>query len=331
MLRQPRAGPQSKMIPMAAATLVLVTRPVHRSAAKPDPTGTHAAAIAVDGSVHPEGVHPGGFAIADARSPRLRVLDLGATRGDGIFETISVTGGTAHALDAHLERFAASANQLDLPEPDARVWRDAIDAAIADHEPVAELSVKLVLTRGVEGADIPTAWVYAEEAPDYRAVRVHGIRVVTLDRGYRHDVALTSPWLLQGAKTLSYAVNRAALREAVRRAADDVVFVSSDGYLLEGPTSTLILRHGNRIRTPRTDQGILAGTTQASAFDFFDAAGFETSYELLPFDELVSADSAWLVSSVRQAAPVRAVDGRALPVEGELTARLNAHLLASPN
>ena len=57
--------------------------------------------------------------------------------------------------------------------------------------------------------------------------------------------------------------------------ADDVVFVSSDGYLLEGPTSTLILRRGNRIRTPRTDQGILAGTTQADLFDFFEAEGFE--------------------------------------------------------
>lgn len=316
---------------MAAATLVLVTRPVQESADEPGSHSEQKARIAVDGSVHSPGPHPEGFVIADAHSPRLRVLDLGATRGDGIFETVSVTGGTPHALDAHLERFAASARQLDLPEPDTQVWRDAVLAAVADHDPVDELSVKLVLTRGVEGAGIPTAWVYAEEAPDFRAARVEGIKVVTLDRGYRHDVALTSPWLLQGAKTLSYAVNRAALREAARRGADDVVFVSSDRYLLEGPTSTLILRSGNRIRTPRTDQGILAGTTQASAFEFFDAAGFETSYELLPFDELESADAAWLVSSVRQAAPVRAVDGRTLSVDDDLTARLNAHLLTGPN
>jgi 4-amino-4-deoxychorismate lyase len=316
---------------MASATLVLVTRPVQEEAGGSHSQNGKDATIAVDGSLHAAGTRPEGFVIADAHSPRLRVLDLGATRGDGIFETISVTGGTAHALDAHLDRFAASARQLDLPMPDSRVWRDAIAAAVADHDPVDELSVKLVLTRGVEGADIPTAWVYAEEAPDYRAARTDGIRVVTLDRGYRHDVAMTSPWLLQGAKTLSYAVNRAALREAARRGADDVIFVSSDRYLLEGPTSTLILRNGTRIRTPRTDQGILAGTTQASAFEFFDAAGFETSYELLPLEELGSADAAWLVSSVRQAAPVRAVDGRALPVDDDLTARLNAHLLASSN
>lgn len=309
---------------MEAAALILVTRPVRHEAASAPTTPSELAAT-VDGSVHPEG-----FVIADPHSPRLRVLDLGATRGDGIFETVAVTDGHAHALDAHLERFAASARLLDLPEPDPSVWRPAIDAAIAQHAPVPELSVKLVLTRGIEGTEVPTAWIYAETAPDYRAVRVQGISVVTLDRGYRHDVASTSPWLLQGAKTLSYAVNRAALREAQRRGADDVVFVSSDGYLLEGPTSTLILRTGNRIITPHTDQGILAGTTQASAFRFFEGEGFETSYELLPVAELGHADAAWLVSSVRQAAPVRTVDGAPLAVDDQLTARLNASLLGGP-
>ncbi|WP_349898413.1 aminodeoxychorismate lyase [Parafrigoribacterium soli] len=306
---------------MEAPTLVLITRPVHHDRPRRQESPSEPA-VAVDVPVHPDG-----FVIADPHSPRLRVLDLGATRGDGIFETVAVTEGRAHALDAHLERFAASARLLDLPKPDASVWRSAIEAAIADHTPVPELSVKLVLTRGIEGTEIPTAWVYAETAPDYRAVRVDGISVVTLDRGYRHDVAETSPWLLQGAKTLSYAVNRASLREASRRGADDVVFVSSDGYLLEGPTSTLILQSGDRVRTPRTDQGILAGTTQASAFEFFAAEGLETSYELLPVDELARADAAWLVSSVRQAAPVRAVDGVPLAVDAELTARLNDWLL----
>jgi 4-amino-4-deoxychorismate lyase len=310
---------------MKAATLVLVTRPVHEdieSAAE----SNFDFAMTEDGCVHPEG-----FVIADAHSPRLRVLDLGATRGDGIFETISVTSGITHALDAHLERFAASARLLDLPAPDPAVWRPAIAAAIADHMPVAELSVKLVLTRGIEGTETPTAWIYAVTAPDYGAVRVDGVAVVTLDRGYRHDVAMTSPWLLQGAKTLSYAVNRAALREAARRGADDVVFVSSDGYLLEGPTSTLILKIGSSIRTPRTDQGILVGTTQASAFEFFATQGFTTGYELMPCAELAEADAAWLVSSVRQAAPVRSVDGTPKSVDTRLTAELNAHLLASHN
>src|SRR5690625_7099343 len=71
------------------------------------------------------------------------------------------------------------------------------------------------------------------------------MKVVTLDRGLASTVVDTSPWLLPGAKTLSYAVNMAATREAVRRGAEDVLFVSTDGYALEGPTSTLLVRHGD--------------------------------------------------------------------------------------
>jgi 4-amino-4-deoxychorismate lyase len=296
---------------MNDASLILVTRPVQLAANHP--------------------AEQDGFVVADPHSSQLRVLDLGATRGDGIFETVSVTGGHAHALEPHLARFAYSAKLLDLPQPDLDVWRNAVAAAIANHPPVPEMFVKLVLTRGIEGGDIPTAWVYGEQSGDFSAARTEGIRVVTLDRGYRHDVAKTSPWLLQGAKTLSYAVNRSAIREAKRRGADDVVFVSSDGFLLEGPSSTLVLRNGNRIRTPKTDQGILAGTTQASAFEFFEAEGFETSFEMIPLEELAAADAAWLLSSVRQAAPVRSADGLDLAVDTDLTGRLNDHLLSSPN
>jgi 4-amino-4-deoxychorismate lyase len=43
--------------------------------------------------------------------------------------------------------------------------------------------------------------------------------------------------------------------------------------------------------------------------------------------QLRAADAAWLVSSVRLAAPVRELDGRALAVDTDLTASINAFLL----
>lgn len=272
---------------------------------------------------------PGGFAhvIVDPGSDRVSVLDLGVTRGDGVFETIGVVNGHAQALEPHLARFARSAAMLDLPAPDVDTWRNVIRAAIGQHDAVEEATVKAILTRGVEGSGVPTGWVYTEPSGDFRSVREHGIRVVTLDRGYPSDVQHTAPWLLQGAKTLSYAVNRAALREAERRDADDVVFTSSDGYLLEGPTSTLVLRVGGHLSTPRTEFGILAGTTQASVFAFGEARGMSTGFDTLTTDDLIAADAAWLVSSVRLAAPVRAVNGVERAVDGELTRDINEHLL----
>lgn len=269
-----------------------------------------------------------GHRLVDANAPHLRVTDLAATRGDGIFETASLVAGRVQALEAHLVRFQQSARMLDLPDPDVDVWQSAV-LAVAEALTaggVEEGSIKFVLTRGVEGSGIPTSWAFGTASPDFTAERTQGVRIVLLDRGYRHDVAETSPWLLAGAKTLSYAVNRAAVREAARRGADDVLFVSSDGYLLEGPTSTLVLRLDGRLVTPRVDIGILAGTTQADLFAWAESEGLATSYELLTPGDLERADAAWLVSSVRHVAPVRAVDGAPRAIDAELTARMNAAL-----
>ncbi|MGV8970568.1 MAG: aminodeoxychorismate lyase [Microbacteriaceae bacterium] len=273
---------------------------------------------------HVEGAPP--FSFVDAHAAQLSVLDLAATRGDGIFEAIGIGNGHPQAIDAHLARFTRSAAALDLPAPDTGAWRSAIAAVASALDPAPESWVKLVLSRGIEGENRPTGWVYGAHSPDYSAEREEGIKVVLLDRGYRHDVASTSPWLLAGAKTLSYAVNRAVLREAARREADDVIFVSSDGYVLEGPTSTVIVRHGDTLLTPSPSLGILEGTTQASIFAWAAGEGFECRTGVFGPASVREADAVWLVSSLRLAAPVRSVDGTAVAVDAALTKRINTHL-----
>lgn len=268
------------------------------------------------------------LALFDPITPVLSALDLSATRGDGIFETVGVGQGSPQALEHHLRRFAKSAELLDLPAPDATAWRAAIVTAIGAIDPVAEASVKIVMTRGVEGDARPTGWAFASTTPDHTPARLDGIAVVTLDRGYRHDVEATSPWLLAGAKTLSYAVNRAVMREAARRGADDVIFVSIDGFVLEGPSSSVVYRVGDRILTPGPGLGILDGTTQTNIFRFAESLGLRTGLALPSPAELTAANAVWLVSSVRLAAPVYRLDDAPLRVDRELTAGMNAFLLA---
>lgn len=277
---------------------------------------------------HRPGAAP--FEFVDSTAPQLSVLDLGSTRGDGIFEAFSVTGGHVHAIDAHLNRFARSAAKLDLPAPDLATWRTVIDAVVAKVDPIDEAIIKIVMTRGIEGDPDarPTGWAYCWPAADYSRARADGVSVVTLDRGYRHDAEETSPWLLLGAKTISYAVNRAVMREAARRGADDVIFVSSDGFVLEGPSSTVLVRRGNTILTPGTGLGILDGTTQGDLFTWAAERGMETGFQLMTPAELAQADAIWLVSSGRLVAPVRVLDGVAREFDAELTREMNDWLLS---
>jgi 4-amino-4-deoxychorismate lyase len=270
-----------------------------------------------------------GYRLVDPAVPALTVTELAATRGDGVFETVGLHEGRPIKAARHFERFANSVRMLDLPEQDWAVWDAALHetaAALELGDPTSEGWVKMVLSRGIEGGTTPTGWAYATVSASTASVRADGLRVVLLDRGYPSDIAQTAPWLLQGAKTISYAVNRSVYREAARRDADDVVFVTSDGVLLEGPTSTLVLRSGMTLRTTRTDLGILAGTTQAELYEWAARNGYETTYEALTPADLAAADAAWLVSSVRLAAPIRAVDGIPKAVDAALTASFTAHL-----
>lgn len=271
--------------------------------------------------------------VVEERQGQVRVNDLGVTRGDGIFEVAGARDGRVQALQAHLDRFARSARLMDLPAPDQDLYRTAVRMSVdqlSSRHPGAELACKFVLTRGLEyppGDHDPTGWAVAMLAPDHRGPRTEGISVVLLDRGVRREVMGTSPWLLASVKSLSYAVNRSVIREAHRRGADDTLLVSSDGYVLEGPSSSFLARIGGTIVTPPVDDGVLPGTTQADAFRWFAAQGIPTATRSIRVDELDAVEAAWFTSSTRLAAPVRALDGRPLPMETELTRRLNEFLL----
>lgn len=283
------------------------------------PTGP----LAVAGSSRP-------FTIVPADQPLLTVCDAGL-EGDGVFESISVIAGAAIGVDEHLDRLNASAATLELDVPDRAVLVAAIDAAITASYPPAEsghrdLAITVVITRGAGGAQ--SCWVRAKPAPTFDSIRTTGVAAVTLDRGFRHDAGHHAPWLLLGSKQLSYAVNTAALREARRRGAQDVIFVSSDGFVLEGPTSSVLVRSDSGVSTPAGDAGILSGTTQRLAFEFFAATGVQTRSRLIPAAELATATGIWLVSSVRGAVAVTSLDGRQTEVDHKTTAALNLYLTA---
>ena len=137
--------------------------------------------------------------------------------------------------------------------------------------------LRLVYSRGRESGSRADGLSSPRPLPDRVAVGPRdGVAALTLDRGLPADGTDAMPWLLAGAKTLSYAVNMAALRHAERHGAGDVVFVSSDGYILEGPRSTVVIATDRRrtcLLTPPPWYPILRGTTQQALFDVARAQG----------------------------------------------------------
>ena len=232
-------------------------------------------------------------------------------RGDGVFETTLVVDGVPRDLDEHLARLAVSAGMADLGCPPAeaggarstrcwrspalrRRWRCGWSPPAGRRPAAADL---LRDARPVAAAD-----------PAQR----DGVRVLLLDRGFAGPAAAKAPWLLAGAKTLSYAVNMAAQRYAKANDADDVIFVGSDGAVLEAPTATVVVAAVAPCTTPPRD-GILDGITVRRLFAAAEQAGWTGASGAHPGD-LGAADGVWLASSARLLAPVVAIDGVARPV-----------------
>jgi 4-amino-4-deoxychorismate lyase len=282
--------------------------------------------VTLDGQLH------------DPGTPLLHADDLAAVRGDGVFETMLVRDGRPCLLESHLARLSQSARMLDLPEPDLPAWRTAvgIGAQRWAAEQEGDGVLRLVYSRGRESGGPPTAFATIGELADRVAgARRDGVAAITLDRGLPLGAA-DMPWLVAGAKTLSYAVNMAALRHAARHGAGDVIFVSSDGYLLEGPRSTVVIATADEsgellLLTPPPWYPILRGTTQQALFEVARSKGYDCDYRPLRPADLLTAQGVWLISSITLAARVHTLDGQSLPdapLQEELAGLVDAAIVS---
>ncbi|WP_082943025.1 aminodeoxychorismate lyase [Mycobacterium sp. 852002-40037_SCH5390672] len=274
-------------------------------------------------------------------TPLLYADDLAAVRGDGAFETLLVRDGRACLIESHLQRLRKSSALTDLPEPDLPRWRSSIEVAsrqwCADN--ADEGAMRLIYSRGREGGSVPTAYVMVTAVPErVTAVRRGGLAAITLDRGLPAAGVDAMPWLLAGAKTLSYAVNMAALRHAARQGAGDVIFVSTDGYILEGPRSTVVIATASEtsdghpcLLTPPPWYPILRGTTQQALFEVARDKGYDCDYRALRVADLHAAQGVWLISSMTLAARVHTLDGRPLrpsPMAAEFAELIDAAIVS---
>lgn len=265
-----------------------------------------------------------GRGVVDADAPQVLADDLGLTRGDGCFDALRVVKGAGRVRldheDAHLARFARSAALLDMEPIDLPAWRALIDETVAAWPGTREGFCKVIWTRGPEYAPGDHVGLVLVGRTPPSGVP---LRVATLTTGRPSDAFADAPWLLGGVKTLSYGVNVAAKREAARRGADDVLFVSADGYLLEGPTSALIVaRDGVLSTTPVEGTGILSSVTAAVIAAQAAEHGLEFRHRLMIPEELHVADGAWLVSAIRGVCPIIEVDGAGINLHAQATETL---------
>ncbi|MCO1596582.1 aminotransferase class IV [Micromonospora sp. RHAY321] len=246
-----------------------------------------------------------------AGEPVLRADDLGVLRGDGLFETMHLRHGRPWLRDEHLARLAAAATAFELTLPPTATLIELLDNLCEGWPAQVEGALRLVCTRGPEVGGPPTVYATLTEVPaSSRAARRDGITVATLPLGVPADARTGLDWLPAGIKSTSYAVNSAARRWAGRAGVDDVLWISSDGYALEGPTANVVWLTGGTLCTvPAATTGILPGTTVAWLLGHAGELGLTADERMVTPAELHAADGVWFSSSMRGIIEVHTLDG----------------------
>ena len=241
------------------------------------------------------------------------VFDHGFLFGDSVYEVVRTRRGVPVTMEEHLDRLLGSARQIYMELP----WsRDEMRSRVREAHRAAgneESYFRIVATRGAGEISLlpdscrdPLLIVIAKPLPVPPAsVARDGLAVALVARP-RNDRRALNP----GAKTGNYLNNVLALIEARRAGAEDAVLLNPAGMLAEATTSNLFLVKGGRVRTPTLESGILAGITRDLLMREMPRAGLAAEEAELPLEALLSADEAFLTSTIRGVAPVTRVDGK---------------------
>jgi 4-amino-4-deoxychorismate lyase len=256
-----------------------------------------------------------GRGVVPAGEPVLRGDDRGALHGDGLFETLHLRDGRPWLLDAHLARLRAGAAAVELPLPPDGVLVELLDTVRAGWPATVEGALRLVCTRGPEGGGLPTVWATLGEGPaTAKRARRDGVAVATLPLGVSAEARPGLGWLPTGIKSTSYAVSTAARRWATRNEVDDVLWLSTEGYVLEGPSANVVWLAGSTLCTvPAARTGVLPGVTARWLLDHAGELGLTAEERMVTPPELRGSGGVWLTSSVRGLTEVRTLDAAPLP------------------
>ena len=240
--------------------------------------------------------------IVPEHEARIAPDDRGLLLGDGLFETLRVSGGRPLRLDRHLARLRAGAEILGLPVPLDDAEFAAAMAALLARRGLSEASLRLTLTRGPAPRGLlppaePTPTMLLTAAP--LPPPLPPAHVVVAQRTRRNE---HSP--LSRIKSLSYLDGVLARQEAARRGADDALLLNTAGRVAEASAANLFLLLDGTLVTPPVAEGALPGVLRAAVLDAFPVAERPVTVE-----DLHRAEEAFLTSSLG-VRPVIAIDGR---------------------
>lgn len=229
--------------------------------------------------------------------------DRGWLPGTGIFETIRTEKGLPWALSRHMRRVVNSAKESLIALPSEDEMRHSL------HLLLGQTPYVLGLLR--VSFDLDGNWCAAHlEYEEFSNPATLTIIKKPI------EVSATA------IKRFPYTHRMQLLQEAKSNGADDAIVINSNDKVTETAVTNLLLQIDDQWCTPPISDGVLPGVMRALVIEYLGV-----KVRSIALDEIDKVQSAFLLSSLRIAQSVLAIEGRGLQQSPDFLREIQAMAL----
>lgn len=114
---------------------------------------------------------------------------------------------------------------------------------------------------------------------------------------------------IQAKGSGNYLNSTMAMKDAHASGFDEAIFLSRDGYVMEGPGENIFLVKDGHMITPGVDSSILLGITRYTIIDLARDMNLAVEERFVHREELYTADELFFCGSAAEVTPIVNVDG----------------------
>ncbi len=241
----------------------------------------------------------------------IHIMDPAFTKGDVVFDVVTVWDDNFFRLDDHLERFHSSCDYVRLSPPCTDDEIRHVLAQCVDRAGFSRAMVWMLCTRGPFSGgtafgdprfcenhfmaySVPYFWIVPKERSET------GAHIWIAETRRAPDVAIN-----QRAKNYNRMDLTAAQFEALDAGADNPVLISTAGFITEGPGNNVWIIKNRTAFTP--GENILEGVTRRTVFELCEEIGLKAETADLTPADLKNADEVFISTSGGGIVPVTRV------------------------
>jgi len=250
--------------------------------------------------------------------------DRGLLYGDGVFETVAVSGGKPCFWERHIKRLQSGCERLGMEAVNVAQLAEECQLLIGESQRAV---IKIIITRGSGGRGYrfpehphATRIIQLHAWPDWPVhCAEHGILTRICHTRLGHNPSLA------GIKHLNRLEQVLARREWDEPDIMEGLMLDADGRPVEGTMSNLFMVQDARLMTPDLTHCGVAGIMRGWVLDKAKQHAMEIRVQQIELKTLLQADEVFVCNSLIGIWPVTGIDGYAIR-KGAVTSQLQTLL-----